>query len=116
MTIPNPLAPAHRSPKLYGLAWRGSIQEHAGRIVNVIDAVPLPLKPAAAASWTDSGLPVVIASSVDEAHTLCRELAGRKADELRADWEARGIKVQVLTPHQAELFSTAGEPAEASAR
>ena len=29
---------------------------------------------------------------------------------------ARKIKVQVLTPHQAELFSTAGEPAEASAR
>ena len=53
--IPDPITTPHRSPKLYGLAWRGSIQEHAGQIVNVIDAAPLPLKPAAAASWAGIG-------------------------------------------------------------
>lgn len=102
----NPTTSPHRTPKLYGVAWRGSIQDRGGHVVNVIDAVPLPLSPAGAASWSLAGLPVVVASSVDEAKTLCGELAARKADEVRGGWAALGISVEVVTPQQAELFST----------
>ena len=101
---PCPVTHPHRTPRFYGLAVRYLSRGLEGPRGTLVDAVPMPMTPAAAAAHALAGLPTVIASSPDEARELCRELAERAATELREKWAGMGVDVDVVTEKQQRLF------------
>ena len=111
----SPTCSPHRTDRLYGLAVSYNSNGIDGPQGTTVIVLPLPLTPAAAAKWSLAGLPVAIASSVDEIQRICRTTSSVAAKALREHWDGLGITVDVMTPHQPGLF-TAGSPAETSER
>lgn len=93
--------------RFFALALSGSITLRDGKAVNTIDALPLPMKPRAAAAWSAAGLPLVMASDRDELAALCREASERYAGRLRESWDAMGVAVEVVVGRKGELFEGA---------